>query len=95
MALSGGIASMSGIALLLSVQVRLLRNELPAYQLRQRVRPGITGRAQVSLAYDSCIEDVRLKVEADLEYIKSQSLIEDLKIMVKTPAVMLFRKGSR
>jgi lipopolysaccharide/colanic/teichoic acid biosynthesis glycosyltransferase len=72
-----------------------LRNELPAYQLRQRVRPGITGRAQVSLAYDSCIDDVRRKVEADLEYIKSQSLVEDLKIMAKTPAVMLFRKGSR
>lgn len=72
-----------------------LRDELPAYALRQRVRPGITGRAQISLAYDSCLDDVRKKVEADLEYIKSQSLVEDLKIMAKTPAVMLFRKGSR
>ncbi len=72
-----------------------LRNELPAYALRQRVRPGITGKAQISLAYDSCIDDVRKKVEADLEYIKAQSLVEDLKIMAKTPAVMLFRKGSR
>jgi lipopolysaccharide/colanic/teichoic acid biosynthesis glycosyltransferase len=72
-----------------------LRNELSAYALRQRVRPGITGRAQISLAYDSCIDDVRKKVEADLEYIKSQSLVEDLRIMAKTPAVMLFRKGAR
>lgn len=72
-----------------------LRDEVPGYVYRQRVRPGITGRAQVSLQYDSCVDDVRRKVEADLQYIESQSLVEDLKIMARTPAVMLFRKGSR
>lgn len=72
-----------------------LRTEVQDYQYRQRVRPGITGRAQVSLAYDSCVEDVRKKVEADLEYIRSQSVTEDFKIMVMTVPVMLFRKGSR
>lgn len=72
-----------------------LRHEVPDYAARQRVRPGITGRAQVSLQYDTCVDDVRRKVEADLEYIRTQSLVEDLKIMVKTPAVMVLRKGSR
>lgn len=72
-----------------------LRTEVRDYHYRQQVRPGITGRAQVSLAYDTSVEDVRKKVEADLEYIRSQSVTEDFKIMVMTVPVMLFRKGSR
>lgn len=72
-----------------------LRAEVPNYRARQQVRPGITGRAQITLQYDSCIEDVRRKVAADLEYIQSQSLVEDLRIMAMTAPVMLFRKGSR
>jgi lipopolysaccharide/colanic/teichoic acid biosynthesis glycosyltransferase len=72
-----------------------LRNEVPSYSARQRVRPGITGRAQITLAYDSCIDDVRKKVAADLEYIESQSVLEDLRIMALTAPVMVFRKGSR
>jgi lipopolysaccharide/colanic/teichoic acid biosynthesis glycosyltransferase len=72
-----------------------LRNEVEMYAARQRVRPGITGLAQVTLQYDTCIDDVRKKVEADLTYIERQSLLEDLRIMVMTAPVMLFRKGSR
>ena len=72
-----------------------LRQEVPSYAARQRVRPGITGRAQITLAYDSCIDDVRKKVAADLEYIESQSFLEDLRIMALTAPVMVFRKGSR
>ena len=72
-----------------------LRSIVPNYQARQRVRPGITGRAQITLQYDSCIDDVCKKVAADLEYINAQSLVEDLRIMAMTAPVMLFRKGSR
>jgi lipopolysaccharide/colanic/teichoic acid biosynthesis glycosyltransferase len=72
-----------------------LRHEVPSYASRQRVRPGITGRAQITLRYDSCIDDVRRKVEADLQYIETQSLLEDLRIMAMTAPVMVFRKGSR
>jgi lipopolysaccharide/colanic/teichoic acid biosynthesis glycosyltransferase len=72
-----------------------LRNEVQSYAARQRVRPGITGLAQVTLQYDSCIDDVRKKVEADLRYIESQSLLQDLRIMALTAPVMIFRKGSR
>ena len=70
-----------------------LREQIPEYQRRQRVPPGITGHAQVHLQYDTSVEDVRRKVEHDLEYIASRSLWADLKIMLKTVPVMLFRKG--
>lgn len=72
-----------------------LRNEVDQYAARQRVRPGITGLAQITLKYDTCVDDVRKKVQADLEYIQRQSLVEDLRIMAMTAPVMLFRKGSR
>lgn len=72
-----------------------LRDQVDRYADRQRVRPGITGRAQITLHYDTCVDDVRKKVEADLEYINSQSLLEDLKIMALTAPVMLLRRGSR
>lgn len=74
---------------------RNLRTEVQGYQYRQQVRPGITGRAQVTLAYDTSVADVRRKVEADLAYIRTQSATEDFKIMVLTVPVMLSRKGSR
>jgi len=70
-----------------------LREQIPDYQLRQRVPPGITGHAQVHLQYDTSVEDVRKKVQHDLEYISRRSAWEDLRIMLKTIPVMLFRKG--
>ena len=72
-----------------------LRHEVASYSARQQVRPGITGLAQITLHYDSCVDDVRKKVDADLQYIRRQSFIEDLRIMVLTAPVMVFRKGSR
>jgi len=70
-----------------------LRETIPQYGMRQRVRPGITGWAQVNQSYDSCIDDVRQKVAYDLEYMRRQSMFEDLRIMSMTVPVMLFRKG--
>jgi len=72
-----------------------LRRQIPNYHLRQRTKPGITGHAQVNLEYDSSLEDVRKKVEHDLEYLEQATLWEDFKIMLKTIPVMLFRRGSR
>jgi lipopolysaccharide/colanic/teichoic acid biosynthesis glycosyltransferase len=71
-----------------------LREQIDGYETRQRVRPGITGWAQVNHSYDRCLEDVRRKVSLDLEYIARQSLAEDLKIMALTVPVMVFRKGA-
>ena len=70
-----------------------LRDDIAEYPLRQRARPGITGLAQISQSYDSCMDDVRNKVRYDLEYLSRQGLAEDLRIMLKTVPVMLFKKG--
>jgi lipopolysaccharide/colanic/teichoic acid biosynthesis glycosyltransferase len=70
-----------------------LRKNIPEYPLRQRVKPGITGWAQVNQAYDCCIDDVRSKVRYDLEYVRRQSVVEDLRIMSMTLPVMVFRRG--
>ena len=71
---------------------RELRQEISRYQERQRVLPGITGLAQVTLGYDTSVDDVRKKVEKDLEYIERSSPLEDLIIMAKTVPVMVLRK---
>ena len=71
-----------------------LRADIPLYRMRQRVKPGITGWAQINQCYDACVDDVRRKVQYDLEYLRRQSLMEDLRIMSMTVPVMLFgQKG--
>ncbi|MFL5607731.1 MAG: sugar transferase [Gemmatimonadaceae bacterium] len=70
-----------------------LRTNIPEYPMRQRVKPGITGWAQVNQAYDVCVDDVRRKVQYDLEYVRRQGLYEDVRIMSMTLPVMLFGKG--
>lgn len=72
-----------------------LRTEIPEYPLRQRTRPGITGWAQIKQCYDSSLDDVRKKVGFDLEYLASRSLWVDLRIMVQTIPVMVFRRGAQ
>ena len=70
-----------------------LREEIREYPQRQRVLPGITGWAQVNHHYDRSIDDVRRKVQLDIEYIRRRSAMHDLKILVQTVPVVLLRKG--
>ena len=70
-----------------------LREHIAEYPLRQRARPGITGLAQINHHYDRSLDDVRTKVQFDLEYIRRQSVAEDLRIMLKTVPVILWRRG--
>ena len=72
-----------------------LREDIPDYAVRQRVKPGITGWAQINQAYDSCIDDVRNKVKLDIEYLRRQSLGMDIRIMSMTIPVMLLRRGGQ
>ena len=72
-----------------------LREQIQGYQRRQRVRPGITGWAQIHQGYDVSVEDVRRKLAYDLDYIRSQSALEDLKIILRTLPVMLLGRGGR
>jgi lipopolysaccharide/colanic/teichoic acid biosynthesis glycosyltransferase len=76
-----------------SIVVRL-REHVGEYPVRHRVKPGITGWAQINHSYDASIEDVRTKVRYDLEYIGRQGMWFDLKIMALTLPVMVFKKGA-
>ncbi|WP_053334294.1 sugar transferase [Gemmatimonas phototrophica] len=76
-----------------SIFVRL-REQIEEYPVRQRVKPGITGLAQVSNPYDRDLDDVRRKVYFDIQYMRRQSLWEDIRIMLMTVPVMIFRIGA-
>ena len=71
-----------------------LRNSVDSYYTRQQVLPGITGLAQVSHRYDTSIDDVRVKVDYDLEYISRKSPTEDLRILAKTIPTVMLKKGA-
>ncbi|MDZ7374209.1 MAG: undecaprenyl-phosphate glucose phosphotransferase [candidate division KSB1 bacterium] len=73
--------------------VRRLKHQIPLYTRRLRVKPGITGWAQVKGHYDTSIEDVRKKLEYDLFYIENMSLRMDFKILLTTIYVALAGKG--
>ncbi len=70
-----------------------LEKELPLYRRRLRVRPGITGWAQIKYRYDQSVEDVKTKLKYDLFYIENMSWRMDLKILFNTLYVMLRGKG--
>lgn len=70
-----------------------LRQHVRDYPRRQRVLPGITGWAQVNHGYDQSLEDVKKKVDLDLEYIRRRSVLEDLRIMALTLPVVFLGRG--
>lgn len=70
-----------------------LREQIGQYPRRQRVLPGITGWAQVNQPYDRHIEDVKSKLDLDLEYISRESVTQDLKILAMTVPTVLLGKG--
>lgn len=71
--------------------VQQLREEIEGYPLRQQVPPGITGWAQINRPADKSVDDVRQKVDFDLEYLDRRSVWFDLWIMLKTVPVMFER----
>ncbi len=73
--------------------VEKLSQEIPLYKRRLKVRPGITGWAQVKHKYDETVEDVKVKLRYDLFYIENISLRMDFKIIFRTIFVVLFGKG--
>lgn len=75
--------------------VEQLRELLPNYDLRHRVRPGITGWAQVNYPYGASIEDARRKLAYDLFYLKKNDVLLDLAILTQTVRVVLFAQGAR
>jgi exopolysaccharide biosynthesis polyprenyl glycosylphosphotransferase len=73
--------------------VERLVGEVPYYQARHAVRPGITGWAQVRHGYGDSVEDALVKLQYDLYYIKHQGLYLEASTLVKTAAVMLRFEG--
>jgi sugar transferase (PEP-CTERM system associated) len=74
---------------------RMLEVATPYYVLRQSVRPGITGWAQIKYQYGGTIEEAKTKLEYDLFYIKHMSIILDLAILFGTAKVILNGHGAK
>ncbi len=75
--------------------VRHLAAEIPFYAERHRVRPGITGWAQINYPYGASIEDAREKLSYDLYYIKNFSFLFDLLIILSTAKAVFLDGGGR
>ncbi|MCH8524291.1 MAG: sugar transferase [Balneolales bacterium] len=73
--------------------VEKFKKEIPLYSRRLRVRPGITGWAQVKWKYDESLEDVIEKTKYDLFYVENMSLRMDIKILLNTIATVIRGKG--
>ncbi len=69
-------------------------NEIPYYRERHRVKPGLTGWAQINYQYADTEEDTYYKLQYDLYYVKNYSIFIDLLIIIKTVEVILLGKGA-
>lgn len=75
--------------------VEQLTREIPYFAVRQSVKPGVTGWAQVRYHYGSTVEDSQSKLQYDLYYVKNHSLFLDLLVLLETVNVVLTGKGAR
>jgi lipopolysaccharide/colanic/teichoic acid biosynthesis glycosyltransferase len=75
--------------------VSRLASEIPFYNARHSVNPGITGWAQVRYAYGASTEDAKRKLEYDLYYVKNHTLFLDVLILLETIRVVLRGEGAR
>ena len=75
--------------------VQQLQTQIPFFGLREAVKPGITGWAQIRYPYGATVEDAKNKLEYDLYYVQHQSLFLDLAICFHTVKTVLFGRGAR
>jgi exopolysaccharide biosynthesis polyprenyl glycosylphosphotransferase len=75
------------------VFVKEIAAQMPFYETRHVIKPGLTGWAQVNYAYGETIEDSLIKLQYDLYYIKHRSVYLDLNIALKTITTVLFYRG--
>jgi sugar transferase (PEP-CTERM system associated) len=73
--------------------VEQLIREIPYYNQRHNVKPGLAGWAQLNYPYGASIEDSMEKLKFDLYYVKHQSIMLDILILIRTVEVVLFGKG--
>jgi lipopolysaccharide/colanic/teichoic acid biosynthesis glycosyltransferase len=72
-----------------------LQKKIPYYGERHAVKPGVTGWAQLKYSYGASEEDAAEKLQYDLYYVKNQSFILDIMIILQTDEVVLWGKGAR
>ena len=77
-----------------SFYINQIKQELPEFPLRLRVKPGITGLAQVEDGYAQTLDMMKNKLFFDLKYISSRSLMHEIKILFKTVMVVFTGKGA-
>ncbi len=75
--------------------VAQLAEEIPYYEQRHLIAPGLTGWAQIKYPYGASIEDARQKLQYDLFYIKNHSLVFDAIILFETIKIILFGRGAQ
>ena len=75
--------------------VAQLAKEIPFYEQRHLIAPGLTGWAQIKYPYGASIEDARQKLQYDLFYIKNYSLVFDALILFETIKIILFGRGAQ
>ena len=78
-----------------AVFIAKLREEIPFYISRLKMKPGLTGWAQVCHHYDTSTEDVKIKLQYDMYYFENMSLLLDFQILVRTVYVVLTGKGAQ
>lgn len=70
-----------------------LANQIPFYETRHKVKPGLMGWAQLKYPYGASVEDARNKLTYDLYYTKNHSFLMDMLIMIQTVEIVLLGKG--
>ncbi len=78
-----------------AVFISQLREQIPYYISRLKMKPGLTGWAQVCHHYDTSTEDVKIKLQYDMYYFENMSLLLDFQILVRTVYVVLTGKGAQ
>jgi len=73
----------------------LMSSQIPFYNYRLKVNPGITGWAQIHYKHTSTLEDYIKKTEYDLYYVKNRTIFLDIQIMLKTLETMIGMRGAR
>jgi lipopolysaccharide/colanic/teichoic acid biosynthesis glycosyltransferase len=75
--------------------VKEYSQEIPGYDFRHIVKPGITGWAQIRYKYSASMEETKQKLSYDLYYVKNRTIFLDLKIMLHTLETIVFRRGAK
>ena len=90
-----GEMSFIGPRSLIEEEVTEFKAQIPYFSMRQYIRPGITGWAQINYPHGVTVEDGLAKLEYDLYYLKNMSPMLDLIILVKTVRTVLFGRGAK